>query len=153
MFTKYNLSFITTYSGWSGPKGEIHVIGGDVFGIPKNTKKRELALQFIFYMQSKAVQEILVSKLAWPSIRNDTYGEVKEWQRPHFESVKEALSRGVFREQITWWPYFAKYINEAFREIVMEGAPVEETLNKYKEKLENSKHENDSLKTYQKISL
>jgi trehalose transport system substrate-binding protein len=136
---RYGLEFIKTYSGWQGPVGEFHVIGGDVFGIPKNCKNKELALKFIFFMQTREVQEILVSRLGWPSIRTDAYAEVQDWQKPYFESVKQALKHGVFRENITWWPVYEKYINEAFREIVMEGAPVEETLNKYKEKLEKEK--------------
>jgi trehalose transport system substrate-binding protein len=136
---KYGLKFIKTYSGWAGPAGEFHIIGGDVFGIPKNSKRKELALKFIAFMQSKEVQGILVSKLIWPSIREDTYAEVMDWQRPYFQSVKEALRCGVFRENVTWWPAYEKYITEAFREIVMEGAPVEETLNRYKLKLEKEK--------------
>ncbi len=136
---KYDLKFIKTYKGWQGPAGEFHVIGGDVFGIPANSKNKQLALKFIFFMQSKRVQEILVSKLGWPSIREDAYAEVEDWQRPYFESVKQALRHGVFRENVTWWPVFEKYITEAFREIVMEGAPVERTLNIYKAKLEREK--------------
>ncbi|MFH1339454.1 MAG: extracellular solute-binding protein [Candidatus Omnitrophota bacterium] len=136
---RYGLEFIKTYSGWRGPAGEFRVIGGDVFGIPRNTNNVDLTLNFIFFMQSKEVQEILVSKLSWPSIREDAYAEVQDWQKPHFESVRQALKHGVFRENITWWPVYEKYVNEAFREIVMEGAPVKETLNKYKEKLEKEK--------------
>lgn len=137
---KYGLKFLKTYSGWRGPAGEFHVIGGDVFGIPKHSKNRGLALNFILFMQTKEVQEILVSKLGWPSIREDAYGQVEEWQRPYFESVKEALKHGVFRENITWWPVYEKYISEAFREIVIESASVEQTLNKYKKKLEREKY-------------
>ncbi len=136
---RYELEFIKTYSGWQGPAGEFHVIGGDVFGIPKNCKNKELALKFIFFMQTREAQEILASRLSWPSIRTDAYAEVQDWQKPYFESVKQALKHGVFRENITWWPVYEKYINEAFREIVMEKASVEETLNKYKEKLEKEK--------------
>jgi len=135
----YKLSFIKTYSGWAGPAGEYHVIGGDVFGIPKNSRNKELALEFIKHVQSKEVQEILVSKLGWPSIRKDAYGQVQEWQQPHYQAVTEALAQGVFRENVTWWPAYAKYATEAFREIVVEKAPPEETLKKYKEKLEKEK--------------
>lgn len=139
LIQEYKLSFIQTYSGWRGPAGEFHVIGGDVFGIPKINRNKELALEFIRYMQSKEVQEILLSKLGWPSIREDAYGQVEAWQKPHFEAVQEALRHGIFRENVTWWPAYAKYISEAFRDIVIEKAPVEETLEKYKEKLEKEK--------------
>lgn len=136
---RYGLNFIKTYSGWEGPAGEYHVIGGDVFGIPKNSKNVDLAFSFITYIESKEVQEILVSKLGWPSIRHDAYAKVQDWQRPYFESVKKALSVGVFRKQVTWWPTYEKYITEAFREIVFNEAPVEETLDKYRAELQKEK--------------
>lgn len=139
LIQKYGLKFINTYRGWQGPAGEFHVIGGDVFGIPRESKNIELALEFVSFMQSKQVQEILVSKLSWPAIREDAYAEVRDWQKPHFKSIREALRYGVFRENVTWWPIYEKYITEAFRRIVMENAPVEETLNLYKAKLEKEK--------------
>ena len=135
----YKLSFIKTYSGWQGPAGEKHVIGGDVFGIPQNSAQKELALKFIHYMQSKEVQEVLVARLGWPSIRQDAYAKVQDWQKEHYQSVVEALKHGVFRENVTWWPAYAKYINEAFKQIVIEQEPVEETLKRYKEELEKEK--------------
>jgi trehalose transport system substrate-binding protein len=139
LIEQYGLPFIGTYSGWSGPAGEFHVIGGDVVGIPNNSNNKEMALRFIRYVQSKEVQEVLVAKLGWPSIREDAYAKVSDWQRPHYESVQKALEKGVFRENVTWWPAFAKNITEAFREIVIEGGPVEETLQSYKTKLEEEK--------------
>lgn len=139
LIQEYGLEFIDTYSGWRGPAGEYHVIGGDVLGIPKTCQKKDLALQFIEYLQSRQVQEILVSQLGWPSIRRDAYAEVQEWQKPHYESVKQALSHGVFRKNVTWWPAYAKYVSEAFRECVIGQADVDVTLKKYKELLEKEK--------------
>jgi trehalose transport system substrate-binding protein len=136
---KYGLESIKTYSGWRGPAGEFHVIGGDVFGIPKDSKNRELALKFIFFMQTKEIQEMLTSRLGWPSIRQDVSPGIEPWQAPFFASVKEALRHGAFRKNVLWWPVYEKYITEAFREIVFEARPVEETLNKYKAKLEEER--------------
>ncbi|MGA1797001.1 MAG: ABC transporter substrate-binding protein [bacterium] len=137
---EYGLDFIATYSGWAGPAGERHVIGGDVFGIPINAAHPKEALDFILFMQSKPVQEILVSRLGWPSIRDDAYAEVEPWQRPHFASVQAALERGVFRENVTWWPAYKKYAALAFKEIVMEGAEVRKTLERYKKELEQERN-------------
>ncbi|MFH1996966.1 MAG: extracellular solute-binding protein [Candidatus Omnitrophota bacterium] len=136
---EYGLSDIGTYSGFHGPAGEQHVIGGDVFGIPVTSKHKHLARIFIQFIQTKGIQELLVSKLGWPSARSDAYGEVEPWLRPHFDAVNEALRHGRFREQITWWPAYEKYVNEAFREIVLEGADVEKTLSRYKGMLEKEK--------------
>jgi len=136
---EYGLDFIGTYPGWEGPAGAVHVIGGDVFGIPRNAQHIEKALEFIFFMQSKEAQEILVSRLGWPSIRSDAYGQVAEWQKPHFESVTRALANGVFRKNVTWWPIYAKYASQAFQKIVVEREPVRPTLDKLKQLMEKEK--------------
>ncbi|MBD3264070.1 MAG: extracellular solute-binding protein [Candidatus Omnitrophica bacterium] len=135
----YGLDFIETYSGWAGPAGEYHVVGGDVLGIPSNAKFKEKALDFIFFLQSREVQEILVKELGWPSIREDAYAQVADWQKPHFESVKRALRKGVFRKNVAWWPAYKKYVSRAFQDIVMEGKQVIPTLRHFKKKLEEEK--------------
>ena len=139
LLREYGLDFIGVYSGWKGPAGERHVIGGDVFGIPANAPHKDLALAFIAYVHSRRVQELLVAELGWPSLRSDAYARVPRWQQPHYAAVTEALKHGVFRKNVLWWPAYAKHLGGAFREIVMEGAPVEETLKKYKAKLEREK--------------
>ena len=135
----YKKTGIATYHGFSGPEREAHVIGGEVLGIPKGAKKKELALAFIRYLQSKKVQETLVSQLGWPSLRSDAYGTVPAWLRPHFESVNQALKYGVFRKNVHYWDDYVKYINEAFLQIVIRGEPVKKTLDFYHDQLEMAK--------------
>jgi trehalose transport system substrate-binding protein len=135
----YGKKDIATYHGFSGPVREAHVVGGEVFGIPKGTRNKDLAIKFIEYMQSRSVQEKLVSELSWPSIRTDAYGQVTGWQKPHFRSVQEALKHGVFRKNVSYWPDFERYINEAFDEIVVHGKPVKKTLDFYHQRLEQAK--------------
>ncbi|MFC1571085.1 ABC transporter substrate-binding protein [Candidatus Margulisiibacteriota bacterium] len=135
----YKKESIATYHGFSGPVREAHVVGGEVLGIPKGSRKKELALQFIAYLQSKEVQEKLVTKLGWPSIRSDAYGTVPSWMKPHFGSVNEALKYGVFRKNVHYWNDWVKYINEAFQEVVMRGAEVKKTLDYYHDQLEAAK--------------
>ncbi len=139
LIDEYKLDFIRTYSGWSGPAGEYHVIGGDVFGIPRKSRHKQQALEFIRFMQSKDVQEVLVAALGWPSIRDDVYARVADWQKPYFDSVQKALAKGQFRKNVTWWPAYTKYISRAFQKIVLEGADVRTTLADYKEKLQKEK--------------
>jgi len=90
-------------------------------------------------MQSQETQGILVSRLGWPSIRPDAYVGIKPRQKDYYQAVADALKYGVFRENVSWWPAYAKYISECFREIVINQAPVEETLRNYKNKLEKEK--------------
>ena len=136
---EYKKDNLATYHGFAGPKREAHVVGGEVLGIPKGAGNKELALKFVAYLQTKAVQEKLVSKLGWPSIRSDAYGTVPDWLTPHFKSVNEALKCGVFRRNAYYWNGYVKYINEAFAEIVTRGEPVQQTLDYYHNKLEQAK--------------
>ncbi len=136
---QYDLDFIATYGGWEGPAGRAHVVGGDVLGIPRHTPKTEEALALIAYLQSRPVQELLVRELGWPSIRSDAYAEVPDWQQPHFAAVQDALSHGVFRTNVAWWPAYQQMVVRAYREIVLEGAEVASTLTRYKQELEAAK--------------
>ncbi|MEA3493098.1 MAG: extracellular solute-binding protein [Candidatus Margulisiibacteriota bacterium] len=135
----YKKEGIKTYHGFSGPVKEAHVVGGEVLGIPKGSPNKELALKFIKYLQSRKVQEKLVSRLGWPSIRTDAYGAVPDWMKPHFRSVSGALKFGIFRKNVYYWNSYVKYINEAFSEIVVRGQPVKRTLDFYRKQLDASK--------------
>ena len=139
LIQQFGLDFIDTYGGWAGPAGRAHVIGGDVLGIARNSDRVEEALQFIAFLQSREIQEILVSELGWPSIRDDAYGQVAEWQQPHFEAVQDALAHGVFRHNVPWWPAYQQMVVQAYQEIVRRGGEVESTLARFKQKLEEEK--------------
>ncbi|MCG0276480.1 MAG: extracellular solute-binding protein [Thermosediminibacteraceae bacterium] len=130
---------IKAYQGWAGPVKESHVLGGEVIGIPKGAPNKEMAIKFMEYLMSKEVQEILTSKLGWPSMRTDAYGKVEEWQKPYFEAVSEALKHAEPRPNLTYWAEVDKAINGALREIVLEGKEVKPTLDKYHEMIEKAK--------------
>lgn len=131
----YGKEEIRTYPGFSGPRRQAHVIGGEVLGIPKGSRKKTQALAFIKHLQSREVQEIFVKELGWPSIRTDAYAQVEPWMRPHFDSVMKAMEKGVFRKNVPYWSEYEKLINEAFIKIVIRGAPVKKTLDLYHEKM------------------
>lgn len=136
---EYGKTNIMVYGGFAGPARRAHVVGGDVLGIPAGAPHRHLALAFIHYMQTREVQERLVSTLGWPSIRTDAYGQVPDWMKPPFNAVKEALQYGVFRTNVPYWTEFNKLFNEAFIRIVINHAPVRSTLNAYHQKMESVK--------------
>lgn len=136
---EYGKINIMVYGGFAGPVRRAHVVGGDVFGIPVGSPNRHLALVFIHYMQTREVQEKLVSNLGWPSIRTDAYGRVSDWMKPQFEAVKDALQYGVFRTNVPYWTEFNKLFNEAFVKIVIKHAPVKSTLSEYHQKMERVK--------------
>jgi trehalose transport system substrate-binding protein len=129
---------IKAYQGWRGPVREAHVLGGEMIGIPKGARQRELAIEFMRYLMSKPVQETLVSSLAWPSFRGDAYSTVAAWQQPYFAAVQEALKHTQSRPQVSYWAQIDRAVTTAFREIVYEGQPVQATLDRYHQELEQA---------------
>jgi len=130
---------IKAYSGWAGPVKESHTLGGEVIGIPKGTPNKDLAVKFAEYLMSKDVQETLVSKLAWPSVRSDAYGKVEEWQKPYFEAVNAALQNATPRGNVSYWPTVQQALLDAFKDIVVDGKPAQETLDVYAKKIASVK--------------
>ncbi|MGA1840167.1 MAG: extracellular solute-binding protein [bacterium] len=122
---------ILAYDTWSGPVEKSTLIGGDVIAITKRSKNKDLALKFAEYLMSKEVQEIFVAELGWPPVRSDAMAEVQEWQKPFFKVVTRALEYGHYRPSIMGWSAVDKYVNLAFREIVIEGKDVKEVLDRY----------------------
>ncbi|MCF6092787.1 extracellular solute-binding protein [Microaerobacter geothermalis] len=130
---------IKAYSGWAGPVKESHALGGEVIGIPKGSPNKEAAIEFAKFLMSKDIQEILVSKLAWPAVRSDAYGKVEEWQKPYFDAVKNALEKAEPRGNVSYWDDVQKAILDAFRDVVINGAEVKPTLDKYANQIAEAK--------------
>jgi trehalose transport system substrate-binding protein len=127
----YGKETIKAYSGWQGPAREAHVIGGEVLGIPKGAPDKGLALKFIRYLESRSVQEILVARLGWPSVRDDAYAKVAAWQQPYFEAVQEALSHGVYRPNVLYWGDFERFVNEAVLRVMVKGHDIQTVADEY----------------------
>jgi trehalose transport system substrate-binding protein len=109
---------IRSYSGWSGPAREAHVIGGDFMGIPTGASHREQVLALIRHMQSREVQEILAKRLGWPSVRTDVDVPADAGLQPHDASVQEALRHGIFRKHIHLWTAYERLVSEAVNRIL-----------------------------------
>lgn len=122
---------VKAYAGWRGPVKASKVLGGEVIGIPAGAPHKDLALKFAEYLMSKEVQETLAAKLAWPSYRTDAYAKVQDWQKPYFEAINAAMQVAEPRPNIRYWAAVDKALNDAFREIVIEGKDVKATLDKY----------------------
>ncbi|SCY89621.1 sugar ABC transporter substrate-binding protein [Alkaliphilus peptidifermentans] len=130
---------IKAYGGFSGPVKESKVLGGEVIGIPVGSPNKDLAVKFMEYLMSKETQEILVTKLGWPASRGDAYGEVEDWQKPYFAAVNDALSVAEARPNVVYWDTVDKALNDALREIAMEGKDVKATLDKYAKVIQEAK--------------
>jgi trehalose transport system substrate-binding protein len=127
---------IKAYATWAGPAGRATMIGGDVIAITKRAPHKELALKFAGYLMSREVQTRLVTELGWPPIRSDALGNVPEWQQGFFKAVMEALRDGHYRPAIMGWSAVDKYVNLAFKDIVMDGRDVQATLDTYARELQ-----------------
>lgn len=126
---------VKTYAGWEGPAGNALVLGGTVFGVVTGTERRDMALDFTRLWMSKDIQEALTAQVGWASMRNDALGEVEDWQRPYFETVTEALTYTQPRPNVTYWTDVENILTNAFNDIVTNGAPVAETLDRYQEEI------------------
>ena len=128
LIREYGKRAIRTYSGWAGPVREAHVIGGDVLGIPAGAPNRDLAFGLIRHLQSREVQEILASRLGWPTIRSDAGGAVEPWMRPHAASVQEAMRHGIFRENVPYWAEYERIASEAVERVLWRNEPPDRVL-------------------------
>jgi len=105
-------------------------MGGEVLGIPKGTENLEEALDFIAFMTSEEAQEILVSELSWPAVRDDALGLVAADQQELWNAIQAAARDGVLRPNVTYLTTDVfPLITEAWDRTVYDGEDVETVLN------------------------
>lgn len=124
------LDRFVVYPGWSGPDRAVHVVGGDVLGIPRGVtgRSRDAALALAGFLMSREAQEYLVEHNAWPSIRDDAYGQVPKEEGPTFAAIRVALKDGWFRPSVSYWPEVTQAMTEAVDRILLQYEPVGEVL-------------------------
>jgi len=123
--TDYGFTDFAVYGGWLSA----HVMGGEVLGIPKGTPHMEQALDFIGFMTSKEAQEMFVSELSWPAVRDDALGLVAEDQAPLWDAIQEAARNGVLRPNKTYLTTDVfPLITEAWDRAVYNGEDVQTVL-------------------------
>lgn len=124
------LQRFSVYPGWKGPARAVHVIGGDVLGIPEGItgKQKKAALALAEFLMSKESQEYLVETNAWPSIREDAYGQVPKEQEETFTAIRAALQDGWFRPSVSYWPDVTSAMTEAVNRILLQNERVKQVL-------------------------
>jgi trehalose transport system substrate-binding protein len=117
------LNRFQVYEGWRGPAREAHVIGGDVLGIPRGVtgRQKEAAVALAEFLMSEQAQKLLVERNAWPSIREDAYGDVPRQQKQTFDAIQAALENGWYRPNVAYWPDVSEQMNAAVRRVVTGG--------------------------------
>lgn len=122
---------ISATEGFSGPDGFVKTLGGEMLGIPVGSKNKEMALNFIQYMESKEVQTLLMKENGWMSFRSDVYGDAEDWQKPFLEATQKAMEAAQPLPRVSYWSEAQQAINDAAKEICINGADVKTTLDKY----------------------
>jgi len=130
---------IKAYHGWAGPTKESHVLGGEVLGIPAGAPNKAGALQLAEYLMAKDTQSQLLTKLGWPPMRTDAFGNVPEWQAPYFQAVQAALKQVDARPNVPYWEDVSRAMNDAFRDVVQSKQPAKETLDRYAAAIQKAK--------------
>lgn len=136
---QYRKRGVGAYSGWAGPAGEVHVLGGEVIGIPRGAPNRELALRFARHLMARPVQEALLARLGWPPMREDAFGAVAAWQEPFFAAVQAALRQARPRPNVVYWGEVERVLGEAFRDVVIDKQPAAPTLARYQAEIEQAR--------------
>jgi trehalose transport system substrate-binding protein len=122
---------IKANAGFAGPVKMSKVLGGNVLAVCADTASEEAALDFCKFLVSKEIQEVFVSKNAWPAVRGDAYGAIADWQQPYFKAVNEALEFAEPRPIVAYWSDVDKAINDSFKAIVIDGGDVKSNLDKF----------------------
>jgi trehalose transport system substrate-binding protein len=112
---------IKAYSGWSGPKDEVHVLGGDVLAVPKGAPHRDRAINLMELLLSKETQQELLSGLRWLPVRIDAYDALPPELASYFDAVREAMSRAEARPTEPQWTLAENCLDHAFGGLIREG--------------------------------
>lgn len=130
---------IKAYQGWRGPGKESHVLGGEVLGVPAGAPNRDGALKLADFLMAQDTQAELLTKLGWPPMRTDAFGNVPDWQKEYFQAVQQALQNVDARPNVPHWEEVSRAMNDAFRDVVQQKGPVKETLDRYAQQIERAK--------------
>ena len=131
---------IAAYEGFSGPEKYVKTLGGEMLGIPTGSQNKEQAMLFINYLESKDVQTTLMKENGWISFRSDVYEECDEWQKPFVEATTKALAAAEPLPHVSYWSDAQQTINDAAKEICVDGKDVKEVLDKYAAQIEAAKN-------------
>lgn len=140
------LSKFEVYEGYKGPSRAAHVIGGDVLGVPKGVSGNEMkaALALANFLISKEAQQTLAEKNAWPSVRDDAYGQVPKDQKTTFDAINKALEDGWYRPNLPYWKDVSEQLNAGIRRIIQGGEPAKTVLDELHAKVQNAAQQSGS---------
>jgi trehalose transport system substrate-binding protein len=131
-----NKQDIDVYPGWSGPAGQVQVLGGDVLAIPRGAPNSDKAAKLIQLLMSSEVQQKLLERLRWPPVRYDAYNGLPPHVQQMFDNaVLPALRHAQLRPTNPQWTLAEKELDGAFDALVRKQGSLT-SLSVYSQKLQ-----------------
>ncbi|MEC4688431.1 MAG: extracellular solute-binding protein [Nitrospirota bacterium] len=116
---------IKVYSGWKGPDGERHVLGGDLLAVPKGAPHPDKAIKLIQLLQTSETQRAFLTELRWLPVRLDVLTNVPDDLKPHFSAINNALALSEARPIEPQWPIIEDCLDRAFGAVIREGGDID----------------------------
>ena len=93
------------YGGWKWDREAkpYYFLGGEVLAVPRRSRHKELAKDFIRFLVSKPVQLKIVNELSWPAMRLDAL-PTEPWQRTYLDEINQVLLH-AHPVPDDWWPH------------------------------------------------
>ena len=127
---------IIAYPNPLGTSGRGTTMGGGFLGISNAAPHKGDALTFLMFLVSKKGQGLQLDHLGWLPVRDDAWNYLEVINPARYTDLfayRTTLKFGLARPAIDKYPELTTLWQDAFWEIVWEGNPVEETLNKYQD--------------------
>lgn len=120
-----------------GPEGYATVLGGGYLAISRVSVNKELAAKLLRFLASKEAQQFMVKELGWFPIRKDAWEVFTEEQSKLYKGFIDMEPFVKARPIVRQYEEISKLWQRATREIMFEGKPVAETLNRYAREAES----------------
>lgn len=77
------------------------LLGGELLGVRSRSTRKEEAVEFMRFLLSERVQSAVARELSWPTMRVDVLGQLRPWQEPYQEDIRQALNAAA--PTPSWW--------------------------------------------------
>lgn len=126
---------LAAHPGPAGPGGRAHLISGQVFVFPRQSRERESALAFVHYLWSTAVQGVLAARLAWVPLIAPAFAALPAWQQPASAAIQAALASARRLPPLPNRPAVDQVLSTLFRALAFERKPADAALTESAQRL------------------
>lgn len=119
---------LAVHPGPGGPSGRAHLISGQVFVLPRQSREREGAVAFVHYLWSPGVQAELASRLAWVPLIAPAFAALPAWLQPASAAIQAALGSARHLPPLPDRGDVDGALSALFRGVAFERQPVSAAL-------------------------